>query len=699
MKKIFFSMKLRMSIAFSLVAVILVTAFGIMNYSREKQNLHSSQLQGLSLNAEISSEKIDAWMNIRIAALESRKSIIEQEGNLNFIIEDGSNNNTYLTGHSEKYGVRYFYIGLPDKRFFSGGDWVAPPEYDPTGRPWYKAAVEKKGTTLTDYYIDANTGQLILSIATPLYDNNQILLGVLTADLYLDEMLGLVNQVKLDGVSSALIDSTGIIVAHPLEEQVGADIMDTKDDKGESFLAALLKNINGSQEYTFNGDRKTMVWQEISSLNWIIVFFVTEDTIYSPLIDLRNQIILFVIGTLIIFIILVYFISRLFVKRIQLVSLSLKDISEGEGDLTQSIEVISNDELTLLTTNFNQFLKLMHNMISKIKHSADSTLNAKDSLVTNTEETAAAINQISANMNSMEQHIKRLDSSINSSSGSVESINGSIMDFNLIREEQAAIVEETAASITEMNNSLKRVAQISQEKQEVASELTETSKRGRDQLETLSQDFNNYVVARLGDIEDMTDIIRGIASQINLLSMNAAIEAAHAGDSGKGFAVVADEIRKLAESSSDSVKTIDTSIKEIRGGVDKTVDNTKNTAELFKEMDIAVSDFVEALNQIANNTNELMTGSHEIFTTSRRLNEITINIKDSADLMKNGTEELSIEMATIKDVSRTVLDGIQEAVVGAGEIVSSMDQMTDLSSELGINSEKLKEEIECFKTE
>jgi len=697
-KNRFFSMKLKMSIAFSLVAVILISLYGVINFNREKKGLQESILQELSLHSEIYTEEIDSWFNIRIAALESRKTIVEQEGSLDLIISGGAEKNGCLKGNAGKYGLESFYIGLPDKRIFYGGDWNLPADFDPTSRPWYTKAVKKGDTVFTDYYIDADTGKLNISIAAPLYGETGELIGVLGTDLPLDETLALLNKAARDGVSAALIDHRGIAVVHPSKEMRGKSVGDLKDDGGLSFMNPVLSEHSGSQEYSFKGEGKIMVFHEIPSLGWKTVIFSSREILYAPLRSLMKQIVIFILGTLILNIALVYSISSLFVRRIEKVSLSLKDISEGNGDLTQSIQVVSRDELSLLTRNFNNFVDLMRGMVTGIKQSADSTLGARDQLVVNTEETAAAINEISANMNSIEVQIKRLDESIVNSSRSVDNISGSVTGFNRIREEQAAMVEQTAASIAEMNNSLKQVAQISREKKEAADNLTETSRRGGEKLENLSMTFNRNVVTRLIDIEEMTDIIRGIAGQINLLSMNAAIEAAHAGESGKGFAVVADEIRKLAESSSDSVKTIDNAIREIRKGVDDTVENTNETAGIFKEMDLVVGDFVEALNRIANNTNELMTGSQEIDATSRRLNEITVNIKDSADLMKKGTQELTQEVVTIRDVSRTVLDGIQEAVVGTGQIVTAMDQVTALSMELASNSEDLKKDIDRFRT-
>lgn len=692
-------MRVRLSLWFSLVAFVLVSAFGSVNLLRERDNARNSLSRGLDLESEITAQKIDGWIRLRIAALESRKSILEEPGAVDVVRTGGHGSNGYLRGDAEIYGVEFLYIGTPDGKFYYGGDWIAPPEFDPTSRPWYTAAVAKRGTIFTDYYVDANTGQLNISIATPVYGEGNRLLGVLGIDLYLDELLGLLESNNQEGVSSALIDNKGITVAHPVADLIGGNVLDLLDDSGQPFMKPVVEDSTGIQEYTFKGERKTMVFREIPSLGWKIVFFVTEDYMFKPINQLILLSIIFISSTIVVFIIITILISSVFVKRIQAVSDSLNDVAEGEGDLTRSLETTTNDELAVLTDNFNKFIDLMRRMISNIKSSAESTMTAKDSLVANTEETAAAINQISANMNSMEGQIQRLDESISISSRSVESITRSVSGFNSIREEQAAIVEETAASIAEMIHSLEQVAKISREKKEVASALTETSRKGGEQLDTLSRAFDEKVVTRLSAIEDMTDIIRGIASQINLLSMNAAIEAAHAGDTGKGFAVVADEIRKLAESSSDSVKTIDTVIREIREGVNETVENTGETAQIFKEMDQVVTDFVAALNQIANNTNELMTGSQEIGQTAQRLNEITVSIKDSADSMKLGTEELSREMLNIEDVSRTVLGGIQEAVVGAGQIVSAMDQVSGLSGELARNSEQLKSEIDRFKTD
>ena len=210
-KKVFISMKIRLSLWFSLVAVILVSAFGITNWSREKDNLSRSLIEGLTLSTEVAAQKIDGWILLRLAALESRKTILEQDGTLDLVRTGGPGNNAFLSGDADKYGADFMYIGTLGGEFFYGGDWVAPPEFDPVQRPWFGKAVSQRDTVFTDFYIDANTGQLNISIATPLYGRtDDKLIGVLGIDLFLDELLGLLDISGTDGLSAALIDHKGI---------------------------------------------------------------------------------------------------------------------------------------------------------------------------------------------------------------------------------------------------------------------------------------------------------------------------------------------------------------------------------------------------------------------------------------------------------------------------------------------------------
>ncbi len=698
MKEKYFSMKHSLAAKFTVATIIVILAFSITMYRREKADLYDGIYKTLNFNTWVMADSVNDWVSLRTAAFDSRKSVLERGSTMELVIEEGSVRNSYLRGNMISYGVETFYIGFIDGSFIDGSEWIPPAGYDPRERLWYTDAVGEGKTVITSTYIDENTGDQCLTIASPLFSEDDELLGVLATDIVLSDLHSHLELNRLEGTFTVLADRYGTVVADNTGELAEVSFMDLADGDGEYFLRSILSTRTGNIEHSFQGENRIIFYDFIPSLSWLAATIIDESYIFEPLKGLVRRLLIFILSALAINISLVYIISHLIAGRIGAVSNSLEDIAGGDGDLTRTIPVVKNDELSRLARNFNTFLEMMNTMIGRIKKSADSTLETKDQLMVNTEETAAAINQISATLHSIENQILKLDGSISTSRNSVSNIDDTIFEFSRIREEQAAIVEQTSAALDQMMKSLEQVARISREKKDMAGELTDASRRGSSQLENMKEEFNRNVVSRLKSIEEMTNIIKDIASQTNLLSMNAAIEAAHAGDAGRGFAVVAEEIRKLAEISSDSVKTIDSSVHEIRQGVEETVQNTLVTAGIFNEVNSSVNDFVDSLNLIANNTNELVCGSQQLMSTSGKLNEMTASIRESSDVMITSTGNLKHEMNRVGDVSRTVFQGIQEAVSGSGEIVAAMDMVKGLSEALAENSEHLKREIDRFKT-
>ncbi|MDC7239736.1 MAG: cache domain-containing protein, partial [Spirochaetales bacterium] len=352
MKDKHFSMKHSMSFYFSVSAVLLISIFGLLTYSREKKSLYDNIFQTMDFNTQVLSGSIDDWMEHRTAALESRKTIIEKDGTLNLVIQGGPGSNSYLSGNPEKYGVEAFYIGLPDGSFIYGGDWVAPDDFDSRVRPWYTLAESKKETVFTDYYIDAMTGELNISAASPLYDSRGRFAGVIGMDLYLTDLLELLEYYRIEGARNALIDEKGIIVAHSDPDLVGQDVRNLMDDGGSSYMSEALSNEAGHSRFILDGHESNVFYNTIPSLSWKAVTIMDDSLIYRPLKNLRLQIIIFVLATLVFNLVIVYGISHMIAGRIGRVSQSLKEIAMGDGDLTRTLEVSKNDELTLLTKNF-----------------------------------------------------------------------------------------------------------------------------------------------------------------------------------------------------------------------------------------------------------------------------------------------------------------------------------------------------------
>lgn len=370
----------------------------------------------------------------------------------------------------------------------------------------------------------------------------------------------------------------------------------------------------------------------------------------------------------------------------------------ASGDLTIKTTLTSNDEFGQMGSKFNHFIITLGDMIKDIIKSVADSSGFKDDVVSSTEETSAAVNEISANTNSMQSQMKNMNDYVQNNVTAIEQISSNIMSMDGQVTNQASMVEESTAAITEMISSLNSVSNVTKAKKESTYRLGEVTDLGREQMTKTNEDFLG-VVDQISFVQEMANTINSIASQTNLLSMNAAIEAAHAGDSGKGFAVVADEIRKLADSTGVSSKQISNSIKEITSQVQITRKNSEKLSEVFESIKHEIESTIDAFSEIDQSVSELQIGGKQVLEASEQINQVTSSIRSASNEMKIGVEQIVSSSESVRSISENVLHGFSEITIGNSDIVKSMESIRGQVKVLDSSLSHIQSKIDWFVTE
>ena len=385
------------------------------------------------------------------------------------------------------------------------------------------------------------------------------------------------------------------------------------------------------------------------------------------------------------------------IRNVKLISGKLHDIASGEGDLTMEIPVTNNDELADLTRNFNVFVKKLHGIVVNIKGASGELVKMKSALGGSVDKTALSIKEISENISSIDKRISSLNTMLSEASGVVNGIRNKVSNLEGMVENESSAVEESTAAIEEMVASLVRVGEVTRDKKETTDRLVGTALNGGEKLQVTTEAVRK-INATIDVISEMVSIINAISSQTNLLAMNAAIEAAHAGDAGKGFSVVSDEIRKLAENSSENARGIEGVLTDIVGNTRTASESSIETDTAFSEINKEVNEVSSAFAEILSSTTELVAGSNEIQNAMTMLKDNSVQVNEAANEMKSGAANLADSMIYVDNISTEVAVSVNDITGKINDITSAMEDVNALTSRLVDATDLLENELGRFKT-
>lgn len=649
------SLKTKLFVTFAFVLIIPTLVVGLLAYNSAEKELKEELLGSAEDNVTLLNTSIDNMIKPKVhdVSFFSEDLKAEEFGNSTENPEALKKFEQYIALHPE---VLVIYVGTSDGRMITYPKLDLPSDYNPRDRPWYQEAEGKKGETIiTSPYIDASSGDMVVTISQTLHDGS----GVIGMDINVETLNNLVKEVVIgkEGYAILLDDEQNAIVS-PFGE-VGAPAT-------ESFLTKLYESPSGAFSYKVDGLDKEMVFTTEETTGWKI-----GGTILSKEVSDTAKPIL--ISTLVIIGISIIIGAGIIILIVLSITRRLRDLQEkanriSEGDLTETIDTFAKDEIGALAQSFSEMQISLRALLTTIDENSNRLSSSADELTASAGQTSQATEQVASAIMEVASGAEKQTNAIDSTVKTLEEIS-----------QGSQVIATNALEITDLTR-------ITTNK---AEEGGHSVRKTVDQMTSITSSVyeSNEIIKLLSqrsqEIGSILEVITGISDQTNLLALNAAIEAARAGEAGKGFAVVADEVRKLAEQSQISAKQIAELIQAIQKDTEETVEKMSKVTE---EVDDGLKVSKEAIDKFT-----------EILTSMREIAPQMETISSTAQQMSAEIQQVEATANEISDFAKSNAATSEEVAASTEEQLASMEEVSNAAKSLSQMSEELQVLIKNFK--